>query len=366
MQRPRCSAILCLLSAIAVLLSIGILIFSCSRKGKVTIAIMTKLQAGSIVGSSEINASKLFLEQYKIKNIEITPVNDDWKPEKAVEAYREIRKRDIRIIITSHISTCALAIRDAVNRDHVLTFVTGATTDALTGQDDYIIRNVQDVSIEQKSIAEYINTMPVNTILIIKDNDNFSYTDPALKYFRKNNKKAIAGVVEISVSGMNIDTLYSRISGYGFDIVYLLIGGYQSSAGSIAQLAKKVNPDARIMFTPWMKTPTLLETLGSAVKDTIVPSHYPPRGVNRSVDTYIHTYKQRYGYAPTFISLNVYSALQILGEAIADGNTDPDEIKRYIINKKNFTTEFGTVEFDRFGDINAPLYFITDLRKEFL
>lgn len=79
---------------ITVFILLAFLLFpaGCSKKEKTTVAIMTKLEAGSIVGSSEINAAKLFLEDHKIDNIEIFPIDDSWNPEKAVAAYKEIKK----------------------------------------------------------------------------------------------------------------------------------------------------------------------------------------------------------------------------------------------------------------------------------
>jgi len=126
----------------------------CGCRKKVPVAIMTKLESGSIVGSSEINASKLFLEDNNINDIEIVPLDDGWNPAKAVTAYKELNRRGIRLLITSHTSICAIALEKLINRDHVLSFVTGATTDTLTDKNDYIIRNIQDVESEQKSISD--------------------------------------------------------------------------------------------------------------------------------------------------------------------------------------------------------------------
>ncbi|RPI93682.1 MAG: amino acid ABC transporter substrate-binding protein [Spirochaetales bacterium] len=354
------------ITAIAVLGFTGIMLFAgCSRGHKVKIAVMTRLQSGSTVGSSEINASKLFLEERGVHNIEIVPFNDDWEPARAIEAYAEMRSQGIRILITSHVSTCALALRDSINRDRVLTMVTGSATDQLSGSDDFIFRNIQDVSIEQKSIAEYVNRMPGGSLLIIRDTDNHSYTTPALKYFREILRKPSVRVIDVSVSALDMAALESAIRRNHFDTVYVLVGGYKVVAGTIAQMAKKASPGARIVFTPWMKSPALLQTLGGAVKDAVMPSHYPPRSESRAVDEYVSGFKKRFGYAPTFISLNVYAALEILSAAIAAGNTTPDEIKSYILKTGRFETRFGAVEFDAYGDVTKPLYFITGLEREF-
>lgn len=339
-------------------------IIACGEKEKVTVAIMTKLESGSIVGSSEINAARLFIEDHQIKDIEIFPIDDAWEPEKAKAAYEEVKKRGIKLLITSHISTCAIAISDAINRDHILTFVTGATTDALSRKNDYMLRNVQDVEAEQESIAGYINAMPRRKVLIIRDLDNEGYTVPALKYFRKY-VKAHSRVIDISIRKLDLGELEARMRKENFDLVYIMIGGYKSTAGSIAQLAVKVRPDCPVMFTPWMKTPALLETTGGAIKNSIVPSHYPPRAQSPAINNYIERFKKKFGYSPTFISLNVYSALQVISDAVSAGNRTPDAIRSYILKKKQFTTDFGTITFDEHGDARMPLYFITDLAAEF-
>jgi len=348
----------------AVLLISASGITACGEKEKVTVAIMTKLEAGSIVGSSEINAARLFIEDHGIKDIEIFPIDDAWEPKKAKAAYEEVKKRGIKLLITSHISTCAVAISDAINRDRTLTFVAGAATDKLSRKDDYILRNIQDVEGEQESIAGYISAMPQKKLLVIRDLDNDGYTVPALEHFLKF-MKGQPRVIDISIRKLDLGDLEAKMKKENFDVLYLLIGGYKSTSGSIAQLAVKIRPNCAIVFTPWMKTPALLETTGGAVKNSIVPSHYPPRAKSPAVNNYIERFKKKFGYPPTFISLNVYSALQIISEAVSAGKRTPDEIRDYVLKKKHFTTDFGAIAFDDFGDVRMPLYFITDLTVEF-
>lgn len=337
----------------------------CSRGSRARIAIMTRLQSGSTVGSSEVNAARLFLEERNVRSIEIVPFNDDWEPGRALEAYSEMRSQGLDILITSHVSTCALALRDSINRDGVLAMVTGAATDALSGHDDWIFRTIQDVASEQKSIAGYINDLPGAGLLIIRDTDNHSYTTPALRYFTEHLRKPSVRIIDVSVKALDMAALEASIRARPFDTVYMLVGGYKVVAGTIAQMAARINPAATIVFTPWVMSPELLRTLGGVVRKSVVPSHYPPRGESPAVDEYIAAFKKRFGYAPTHISLNVYAALEILSSAIAAGYRKPGEIKTYLLKMKKFETRFGPVEFDAYGDVTKPLYFITDLENEF-
>jgi branched-chain amino acid transport system substrate-binding protein len=355
----------CLKTSIFFLLIALLFSISCIKKEKTKVAIMTKLEAGSIVGSSEINAAKLFLEDHNIDNIELVPIDDSWNPEKAVVAYYEIKKRGIGILITSHVSTCALAIKDHINKDKTFTLVTGATTDLLSDKDDYIFRNIQDVGKEQKSIAEYMTRKKFRKLLIIRDTDNYAYTDPAIKYFMNNYPDKNVTEITVSIKNLDIPALEQRLKKISFSTLYLLIGGYKSEAGLIAQLARKHNPDVPIIYTPWMKTPTLLDTAGTSLAGSIIPSHYPPHNTNPNVDRYMERFKKQFNYPPTFISLNVYSALQIVSQAINDGHTKPDEIKKFILEKKSFETEFGIITFNQYGDVESQLFFITDIPGEF-
>lgn len=346
------------------LIVILVLTTACSRKKKIKVAVMTKLSSASIVGSSEINATKMFMEKNKVNNIEIYVYDDQWNPEESVKQFHKMREDGIDILITSHVSSCIVAIEDLINAERVFTFVTGATTDVISNKDDYIFRNIQDVISEQRSIAGFM-TGKFDDLLIVRDVDNFAYTEPALKYFLESFNQDNVKIIDVSMSRLNQEELINQLQGLRFGSLYLLIGGYQVNAGNIAQLVNQFNPGLPIIYTPWMKSPTLLETAGKTLEHSFIPSHYPPFGEDKRITEYLTEYAEKFGESPTYISLNVYSALEIIWKAIENGYTKPDEIKNFILNQKTFTTRFGEIEFNRYGDIDAPFYIIYDIVKEF-
>ncbi len=341
-----------------------IVLNSCYKKEKVKIAIMTKLDSGSIVGTSEVNASRIFLSNHPDHNIEIVVYDDQWKADQAVKQFAKMRKDGVDLLITSHVSTCLVAIKDQINDEKVFTMVTGAATNEITRQDDYIFRNILDVAQEQKYIAKYMKEK-FKQLLIIRDTDNPAYTEPALKYFLEEYGADQVDVYNVSIDHLNIDRLKEEIKEYHYESLYLLVGGYKVKAGAIAQLISQVKGELPIMYTPWMKSPTLLETAGKSIEHSIIPSPYPPNGINKAIDEYVASYIKLYGNAPTYISLNVYRALEVFNECIRNKKTSPDQIKNYIKEKKVFESDYGTTRFDEFGDTQSELYFITDIRKEF-
>ncbi|MCK9289778.1 MAG: ABC transporter substrate-binding protein [Candidatus Cloacimonadales bacterium] len=343
---------------------LSIVLCTCAKQEKIKIAIMTKLSSASIVGSSEINAGKLFIEKNNIKDLEIYAYDDQWEPNESIIQFNKMRSDGIDILITSHISGCVIALEEMINNEKVFCFVTGATTDEISGKDDFIFRNVQDVISEQKSMAEFTNKH-YNDLLVIRDTDNFAYTEPALKYFLKYQKLNSVHLIDISIANLNLDSLRQEIEVFDFDSLYLLIGGYQVNAGNIAQLVDNIKPKIPILYTAWMKSPTLLETAGQTIKQSIIASHYPPYGENKNIINYLNDYQNKFGELPTYISFNVYSALEIIYEAIRNGNKSPQEIKDFLLEKRVFSTQFGEIIFNNYGDIEASLYFINDILKEF-
>lgn len=338
----------------------------CLPEKPIRIAVMTKLDSGSIVGISEIDGARFFLEQNRIRNIDIVPFDDGWDPDRIKPVYEQIRAQGIDIIITSHTSTCALVLKALTDAEpgKVLVFDTGSTTDKLSNQQDFTLRAVIDVEKEQKYIAAYMREKGFENPVIIRDTDNPGYTEPGLRYFQQyygNDPQ----VIELSIRSIDFKGLEQRLRASGFKSVYLLVGGYQTNAGAVAQLARTLEPECPIMYTPWMKTPTILETAGKSINGSVMPSHYPPRGTDPGVDGYIDAFKARYGYSPTFISLNVYRAIEILNQMFEKGQRTPEAIQGYILKNPKFNTSFGEFEFNRYGDTEMPLYFIHDISREF-
>ncbi|TFG84057.1 MAG: amino acid ABC transporter substrate-binding protein [Spirochaetales bacterium] len=342
----------------------GVMAFACSPE-PVHVAIMTKLEAGSLVGSSEVNAAHMAIEDMGMNGMVVVDAYDDgWIPEKTELAWDSIRKDGIDLVITSHVSSCAIALARLAADQDVLIFVTGATTTELTGKADRFVRNVPDLNDEQTDIAAWVRAKAPASILIVCDTDNDAYTKPALKVFTSELGGIPWRTVSVSMRAIDADAVRAGMEAAPYDLLYFLIGGYLSTTGVLAQLGRLVQPECVVLFTPWMKTPALLETAGSALDGAYLPSFYPARGTDSRVDSYIDRYKAKYGYAPTFISLNVYSAMEILLDRIRQGIRSPGKILDSIVGTE-VQTSFGPLSFDRYGDNQRPVYMIDDIAGEF-
>ncbi|MGD9938671.1 MAG: ABC transporter substrate-binding protein [Clostridia bacterium] len=349
--------------SLAVVLSLSSLL-SCSPP-PVCIAIMTKLEAGSLVGSSEVNAARLAVQDAGMgKQVEVLAYDDGWVPERTAEAWKELRAAGINLVVTSHVSTCAVVVAELTADDDVVVLVTGATTNALTGLDDQIIRTIGDVQAEQRAMADWVRSRNFSSILVIRDTDNWAYTQPAIEAFASAAGPAAIRVIDISVSEPDLAELGASMAEAPFDLLYLLIGGSQTIAGTFAQLGRSLQPDCAVLFTPWLKTPALVETAGPALEGAWIPAYYPARGSDATVDAYVDRYRSLYGYAPNFLSLNVYAAVELLLQNIEAGRRKPSDIRQALAGAQ-WSTSFGSLIFDQYGDVVRPLYMIDDIAGEF-
>jgi len=114
-----------------------------------------------------------------------------------------------------------------------------------------------------------------------------------------------------------------------------------------------------------MNTPSIIETAGTSINGSVMPSHYPSRNMSPDLKKYLERFKDKYGYSPTFISLNVYTAFELLSKAIETGADNPDLLKKYFLNAGELKSELTVTKFNKWGDVDAPLYFISEITGEF-
>uniref|UniRef100_A0A7C3E6H8 Leucine-binding protein domain-containing protein n=1 Tax=Gracilinema caldarium TaxID=215591 RepID=A0A7C3E6H8_9SPIR len=344
-------------------------LFAGCAQPKIQVALLTKLDAGSIIGTSEIAAVKEFERTHPESLIQVVPIDDGWDPVRTKEAYDLVRKNDIKFLITSHTSTCAVEIVNDINQDKRLTIITGATTTTLSGKDDYILRIIPAADQEQRAIAHKIAELQPKRLLIIRDLSNPGYTLPAQEAFFSELKRLTPLVhirsFDINANKLTLRDLDSIFSSEVYDILYLLIGGYKNIAGNIAQYYYNFQPKTTIVFTPWMNNKELVNTAGPALAHAIIPSLFPSRTVDPKIEAYMSSIETNFRLSPTIISLKVYQALELLNLAFNAGARTPLMAKKWLLSQKTIQTRLGSISFDAYGESSAEYDFITDIAGEF-
>ncbi len=126
------------------------------------------LASGAVVGSSEMHASDLFIEEHPKSRIRIVFVDDEWKSELAATVIQEAMKNGVRFFISAVPSKCTVASIHLFADSRALQITTGSAAPALTGKDDFLLRIIPDAVQEQRAIARYVSQLPGKRILVLQ------------------------------------------------------------------------------------------------------------------------------------------------------------------------------------------------------
>jgi len=340
--------------------------FSLRPPGNIPVGIVCWTGSGAVVGSSEISAADLFLEEHKSSLIQPVPVDDQWNPDKTAAVVREAMNKGINFFISTHPSKCAVACIHLFTEPSALLINTASTSPALSGKDDYFLRIVADGELEQRAIARFVITLPGKRLLLLQDSGNLPYTDPAFKYFSEELKSKDKWEIvhrKLAVSDFNPQEFHALMS-ENFDAIYILAGSFQAAIGNIAQLFHYYHPESPIILTPWARSPAILEIAGSAISRIILPTQYPSRSDDPAFDLYFRRFNDRFGYEPHSMAIGVRQALELLEQAFSKGYKTPEAVKKYLLSIPVHQTSLGPIAFDRYGDVSQKFYFIHDVEKE--
>lgn len=333
----------------------------------VQVGIVAWMASGAVVGSSEINASDLFLEEHPHSRIRVQPVDDEWQPQRTVPVIQEAINDGVRFFISTHPSRCAVVSLPLFANPQALLINTASTSPALSARDDWLLRIIPDAVQEQRAIARYVNGMSSGgRILVLQDTSNPPYTDPAFAVFSA--ELASQGKWEmvhrkLPVADFKPDD-YRSLMSEPYDALYILAGTFQTAIGNLAQLFHYLHPEQPILLTPWARSPAILETAGEAIDRIILPSVYPSRHEDPRIDDYFRRFQARFGYAPHAMTIGVRQALELLDQAFARGHDTPDAVKADLLSAPEHQTSLGAISFDRHGDVVGDYHFIRDLRQE--
>ena len=329
----------------------------------VQVGLVAWMSSGSVVGSSEIHAGNLFIEESQTSALQVLPIDDGWDPKKTANVIDDAMKQGIRFFISAHPSKCALASAYLFADGRALMIDTASTTPELTGKDDGFLRIAPDAVKEQQALAQEVSHWKGKRILVLQDESNLPYTDPAFAAFSAELKGWQIDRHKLMISAYKPAELRSLMAS-NYDALYILAGTFQPAIGYVAQLFNREHPDAPILLTPWARSPAILETTGDAIDRIVLSSIYPSSHEDRSIGDYYHRFNVRFGYQPHSMTIGIRQALELLNQAFAAGHRTPESVKQYLLSVPTHQTSLGTVSFNSTGDVDGHFYFIRNLRQE--
>lgn len=336
------------------------------RPAPIQVGLVAWMTSGAVVGSSEMNAGELFLEEHPDTRIRLVAVDDEWDPARTPGVIADAMARGVRFFISTHPSNCAVASLDLFKDGQALMLNTASTSPVLTGRDDFLLRVTPDAVAEQRAIARQVAGWPGRRLLVLQDSSNLAYTDPAFGAFAA--ELAATGQWQIDrrklmVPAFRPDEERALMAG-PYDALYILAGSYQTAIGNIAQLFSGLHPEAPILLTPWARSPAILDTMGDAIAGVVLASQHPSRHADPALNDYFRRFRHRFDYEPHAMTIELRQALELLDEAFRQGDETPAAVKRHLLSVAAHQTSLGPIRFDAFGDVTGNLHFLRDLQQE--
>lgn len=339
--------------AFATILLLSILFIQANPKKTVVIGFDAPLSVRAAFDPSEQDAAIFYLEENPNSLLKPQPFFYEFDPKQARGLFLEAKAQSIPFFITTQPSSLAVASIDVFSDDSILNINTSATSPAISGIDDYILRTTPDVIAEQTAIANHLLNQSERRLLVLQDSQNAGYTDPAWEVFSAQFQAADDWEITherfsfVDVSAAD----HQRVVNRPHEAVYILAGDFQTSIGLLAQLFHTQNPEAPIYLTPWATSGAIIERIGPAGQQVIVFTQSVSEADHVALQQFNERFIKRFGYQPNGMAPRITVALEMLEEAVKNGHTTPASAKRYLLNRGAIKTSLGTLSFDQYGDL---------------
>lgn len=321
----------------------------------------------SDLGMAGLNAVTLAVEEINNtggingRPAELIVRDDQQDPEVAVRVDRELINAGVMAIIGHTTSTTTVAAVPLMNKEKKLMIAPSASTNKLTGLDDYLLRVTPPSSTQGDHLAHYIyHNMGLKKIAVVYDLSNRAFAEGLFRIFRPGFENMGGKVIHTKTFSSGDQVPYLDIARNmlisSADGLLIIAGALDTAM--ICQQLKKLSSNLPIITSGWAGTPDLIHKGGRAVEGIIISQ---PTDIDCKREKYLKFkkhFKQRFGTDPDFVAINSYEAAQILFYALSR-TSDESELKDIILKKQVFDGLQKIIRIDKYGDTQGRRFVVT-------
>ena len=313
----------------------------------VLLAIELRNQAGGVAG----------------RKVELLISDDEQKPDVAQRVVRELIAQGVVAIIGPMTSAMATAVVPIANEAKVLLMSPTASTDELSGRDDYFFRVNASTLDNATRIAQYhLNQQTMRHLAVAYDLRNRSYTESWLNGFRATFVQGGGEMIKIlrfeSSGEMTFLPLAQALLDAHPDGV--LIAANSVDTALLCQQIRKLDDRIPIITSEWAATERLIELGGKAVEGVIVAQNFNRDSTAPRYQAFYRAYRERFHREPGFGGTIAFDAANVVLDALAQ-RQGRQSIKEAVLAIRRFEGIQEPIVFNEFGDMKRNL-FITVVR----
>ena len=211
------------------------------------------------------------------RKVKLLIKDDQQNPEVARRAVRDLIEQGVVAIVGPMTSAMAIAVVPIANEAKVLLMSPTATTDDLTGLDDYFFRLNTSARDNASRIARYhVGQNTTRRLAATYDLRNKSYTENWLDSFRVNYVQGGGEVVKVIGFESGGETTFLQLAQ---DLLAAPVDGVLIAANSVdtallCQQIRKLGSRVPIISSEWAATERLIEPGGKAVEGVIMAQNF--------------------------------------------------------------------------------------------
>ncbi len=297
--------------------------------------------------------------------LELLVRDDRNDPEDILAVDQDLINHGVPVIMGHSISQNTLVAYPLVTGQDVLLFTAYTATSELSNRDDLFFRTSVDTTIYGRAMAGLFRQAGITRVNALLDLDNASFSEDYLHQIRKNHRGTINKVSFRSrneVDWNRITTLLLRDDPQAI----VMLANYRQTA-IVAQKLRHAGCKVPFYATLWDQSPCLIHIGGSAVEGMRILTFIAPEYDNEQYHEFARLLHRRYLRPPTAKSMRGYEMVQILARAMRSVPYPPSAraLKERLL-ADTFSTILGEVRFNRYGDVQRPLYVVTVRGERFV
>ncbi len=312
---------------------------------------------GVVIAVEEVNA----MGGVHGRPIELIVRDDHQDPRVAAKVDKELIDKGVAAIIGHTTSAITAEVVPLMNQMKKLMISPSASTNKLTGLDDYLLRVTAPSKAQGEHLARYIfQEKGVKKAAVVYDLSNRAFAGGLHRVFKNEFERVGGEVLHTGTFSSGREVLYLKLAEKALhsDPDGLLIIAGALDADMICQQLKKLGSNLPVFSSGWAGTPDLLHKGGRAVEGIIISQ---PVDIDCEKETYLSfkkRYRKNFGVDPDFSAIYSYEAAWILfyGLSAADDETG---LKEEILKKRVFEGLQKDIEMDRYGDTRGRRFMIT-------
>lgn len=290
--------------------------------------------------------------------LELVVRDDQQDPDTAERVVRELIAADVTAIIGPMTSSMAMVMQPLVDQAGVVMVSPTVKTDLLSARDDYFLRVTPPLSANAGKLAEYaVSDQGLRRFAVVYDDGNRAFTKTWVDYFESFVKSRGGELVAVEAfrSGPTVSFLDLAKEVRAAQPQAILVLANAMDTAMFSQQVRKLGMTVPMFTAEWSFTSDVIGFGGQAVEGMV--SYHSFNADCRTADylAFKQAFADRFGYRPSFATVLAHDATRLVIAALAK-NPDPGELKSTLLGLGRFRGLQSDIRFDRYGDVERPLF----------